>query len=109
MAAREARVARHANSERRIGSIVAQLMSRRGYASVAADQALLETVSTIVGPTLADSIRIGKLRRGVLQIHAADSVVIQELTFYKQKMVDRLRHEYPQARLTDVRFKVLSD
>ncbi|MEM1227695.1 MAG: DUF721 domain-containing protein [Planctomycetota bacterium] len=94
-------------SERKIGTIVSQLMSRRGYASVATDEGFRQSVATAVGGVLGDDLHIGKLRRGTLQIYAVDSVTIQELTFMKRRILDRLAADHPQARIQDVRFRLM--
>jgi len=91
---------------RRIGTIISQLMSRRGYASVAAENAMMQSIAGSVGPALAGSITVGKLSRGVLQIYAVDSVVMQELTFQKRQIIKRLAKDHPQAKITDVRFRL---
>ncbi len=96
------------NSARRIGTIVSQLMSRRGYASVASDNAMMESIAQSVGPTLAGSITVGKLSRGVLHVYAVDSVVMQELTFQKRKILKALSIDHPQAKIVDVRFRLQS-
>ncbi|MCM2373119.1 DUF721 domain-containing protein [Aporhodopirellula aestuarii] len=91
---------------RRIGTIVSQLMSRRGYASVASDNAMTASIAKSVGPALAGSIMVGKLNRGVLQVYAVDSVVMQELTFQKRQILRALIKDHPQAKITDIRFKL---
>lgn len=91
---------------RNIGTIVSQLMSRRGYASVAAENAMTASVNASVGPALAGSFHIGKLNRGVLQILVVDSVTMQEFTFQKRQIIKRLLKDHPQAKITDIRFKL---
>ncbi|EMI55285.1 MULTISPECIES: DUF721 domain-containing protein [Rhodopirellula] len=93
-------------STRRIGTLISELMSRRGYASVATDNAMTESIAKSVGPALADSIMVGKLSRGVLQVYAVDSVVMQELTFQKRRILKTLSKDHPQAKITDIRFKL---
>lgn len=97
------------SSARRIGTIVSQLMSRRGYASVASDNALTDSIAASVGPALAGSITVGKLSRGVLHIYAVDSVVMQELTFQKRKILKALNKDHPQATITDIRFRLQTE
>ncbi len=96
------------NGVRRIGTIVSQLMSRRGYASVATENALTDSIAKSVGPVMAASITVGKLSRGVLQVYAVDSVVMQELTFQKQQILKALSKDHPQAKITDIRFRLQS-
>lgn len=91
---------------RRIGTIVSQLMSRRGYASVASDNAMTASIAKSVGPGLAGSLTVGKLSRGVLQIYAVDSVVMQELTFQKRKILKTLAKDHPNVKIKDVRFRL---
>jgi len=92
--------------ERRIGTIVSQLLSRRGYASAGAEEQFSASVTAAVGQQLAESFRVGMVRRGVLQIYAADSVTMQEMTFQKRQILKRLNNDHPQAKIADVRFRL---
>ncbi|MCC9654770.1 DUF721 domain-containing protein [Rhodopirellula halodulae] len=94
---------------RAIGSLISQLMSRRGYASVGAESALTSTIQSAVDSQIANSFRVGKLQRGVLMIYAVDSVVMQELTFQKRRILKKLAKEHPQAKINDLRFKVQAE
>jgi predicted nucleic acid-binding Zn ribbon protein len=94
---------------RKIGSLISQLMSRRGYASVGAESALTGTIKSAVDASIASSFRVGKLQRGVLMIYAVDSVVMQELTFQKRRILKKLAEEHPQAKIQDLRFKVQAE
>ena len=91
---------------RSIGSIVNQLMARRGYAQVEAASELEEAVKGVVGAHVAASIRVGQVKRGVLVIHANDSSTMQELTFQHRKLLKRLQQEHPAANIKDIRFRV---
>ena len=95
--------------ERRIGTIVSQLLSRRGYASVGSEEQFGASVASAVGSQLGGSFRVGMVRRGVLQIFATDSVTMQEMTFQKQRILKRLRNDHPQAKITDVRFRLQTE
>ena len=64
-----------------IGSLVSELISRRGYAQIAANDRFQSVIESAVGQGLAEHVTVGKLRRGVLAVFADDSVVVQELTF----------------------------
>ncbi len=90
----------------RLGSLIQQLITRRGYAQVLSTSEFQATVEAVVGKELAKSIQIGKLNRGVLHIYAANSVTMQELTFYKRKLLTQLQADFPMNRITDVRFRV---
>lgn len=91
-----------------IGSLVSQLISRRGYAQVAATSQFHETIVAVVGKDLGKEITVGKLNRGVLKVFAKDSVTIQELTFQKRSIINRLAKEMPDAKVSDIRFAVLT-
>ena len=93
---------------RRIGSLMNQLISRRGYAQVTVDEELHRTVAAVIGDQLAADFQIGNLRKGVLQIYATDSVTLQELNFRKRAILKRLQKELPQNRVTDLRFRIQS-
>lgn len=91
-----------------IGSLVNQLISRRGYAQVAATNQFHDLISATVGKELAEDITVGKLNRGTLKVFAKDSVTIQELTFQKRSIIKRIAKEMPDAKVTDIRFGVLA-
>ncbi len=91
---------------KRIGTLIGQLLSRRGYAQVIAIQSLQIIVESEVGESLAKSIQVGNLRGGTLHIYAGDSVTLQELTFRKRALLKRLQTEMPENRIIDLRFRV---
>lgn len=93
---------------RRIGSLVSQLMSRRGYAQVAVNEALQQVLAREVGEQLSDAFLVGNLRQGVLQVYACDSVTLQELNFRKRGILKRIQSEMPDSKITDLRFRVQS-
>ena len=93
---------------RRIGSLVSQLMSRRGYAQVFAGEELQRVIAAAIGQQLASSFQVGNLRKGVLQVYAADSVTLQELNFHKRAILKRLEQEVPDNKVTDLRFRIQS-
>ncbi len=89
-----------------IGTLVSQLISRRGYAQSAATDQFHSVISAVVGRDLSNEISVGKLNRGVLRVFATDSVTIQELTFQKRAILKRIQSELPESKVTDIRFKV---
>lgn len=94
---------------RKIGSIMSQLMSRRGYAQVLANEELQAALVAAVGPDLAASVRAGNVRGGVLSIYASDSVTLQELNFQKRVILKRIQADVPQSKISDVRFRIQSE
>ena len=93
---------------RKIGSLIGQLMARRGYAQGFANDELQRMVEAAAGPAMAGSIRVGNLRSGVLQIYALDSVTLQELNFSKRQILRRIQAELPAGKVTDLRFRILA-
>ncbi len=91
---------------RRIGSIINQLMSRRGYASATASDELLGAVVSAIDEQLKTSVQVGNLRSGVLQIYATDSVTLQELNFQKRVILKRIQSDMPHCQVTDLRFRI---
>lgn len=93
---------------RKIGKLVNQLMSRRGYAQSTANEQLQSVITAQVGEALGSHLRVGNLRAGVLQVFAVDSVTLQELNFHKRAILQTLQRSFPDARVTDLRFKLES-
>ena len=91
---------------RKIGSLVSQLMARRGYAQAGATEQLQATLEAAIGKQLAATTRVGKVNRGVLQIYASDSVTLQELNFQKRAILKRIQKDQPQAKIADLRFRI---
>ena len=93
---------------RKMGSLVNQLIARRGYAQVQAADQLRQAVDAAVGRELAKTVRPGNLRRGVLELYASDSVTLQELTFMKRRILKKLTAAMPQSGIKDIRFRIRS-
>lgn len=93
------------NKVRKIGNLVGQLISRRGYASVMSNGELRGSIQTAVGPSLAESFQVGNLRAGVLHLLIADSVSLQEFNFRKRAILKQLQIDVPD-RVKDLRFRV---
>ncbi len=91
---------------RRLGSIVNQLMARRGYAQVHANEAMMKVLVAEVGQEIGNDCSVGKLRAGVLQVFVVDSVTLQELNFRKRGILKRLQKEMPGDGITDIRFRI---
>lgn len=91
---------------RRLGSIVNQLMARRGYAQVNANEAMLKSLVSEVGSEIGNDCSVGRLRAGVLQVFVNNSVTLQELNFRKRGILKRLQKDVPGDNITDVRFRI---
>jgi predicted nucleic acid-binding Zn ribbon protein len=91
---------------RKIGEAVAQLLARRGYAQVQSTAAMDDAWRRAVGERFAAQTRCGKVRGGVLEVFAANSAVVQELTFQKSALLKRLTELAPEQKIRDLKFRV---
>lgn len=89
-----------------IGEVIGQLMARRGYAQQQTNDQYNQSLKTALGPDLAGYTTVGKLSNGVLRIYAPDSVLVQELTFQKRKLLKQLQADHPEGKIRDVKFSV---
>jgi predicted nucleic acid-binding Zn ribbon protein len=89
-----------------VGDILAQLIQRRGYAQVRQSGQWNEAWAAAAGPQFAAVTEVGQLRRGVLEITAANSLVMQELGFEKERILHQLKTDLPDAGIKQLRFRV---
>src|SRR5262245_57521920 len=89
----------HARKPKKIGDVVAQVIHARGYARIQAIENLDAAWQSAAGEALARFSRPGQLKRGVLEITANNSAVVQELTFQKQNILATLRAELPDSKI----------
>lgn len=95
---------RHRDPQR-IGDVITDLLARRGYTQLAASEECREAWRSAVGKLEAFS-RAGEVKRGVLQVVVANSVVMQELTFRKKELLATIAAALPHHQVTDIRFRV---
>ena len=88
-----------------ISDVLSSLMARRGYARVQGAEALLEIWRQVSGQ-LAQHTRPGNVSRGVLEVHVANSVVLQELNFQKAALLRQIQQIAPEQKLRDLRFRL---
>jgi predicted nucleic acid-binding Zn ribbon protein len=89
-----------------MGEVLSQLLARRGFARLESGARLEQAWQAAAGSVISARSRVGGIRRGVLQVLVADSVLVQELTFRKQELVERLRQQLPDDHIRDLRFRV---
>jgi predicted nucleic acid-binding Zn ribbon protein len=89
-----------------IQSLLNRLMNERGYAAVQGGEAIREAWMQVVGPELAGQSKPGNLRAGVLHIHVADSLTLQELHFRKRELLQKMQAGNKQLRISDLKFKL---
>jgi len=88
-----------------IGDVLAQLMARRGFARVRSS-ASFEGAWREAAGELARFTRVGQVRRGRLEVIAASSTVIQELSFRQPELIGALARLLPDERIDGIRFRV---
>jgi predicted nucleic acid-binding Zn ribbon protein len=96
----------HGHQPKRMSDIVAQLVQKKGYAQVRAAQAHHEAWKTAAGSRFAPVTEPGKITRGTLEVTAANSLVMQELTFEKDRLLAAIQQALPDAKIKQIRFKV---
>ena len=55
---------------------------------------------------LAAQTRFNGIRRGVVEILAQNSLIIQELSYRKDAFLETMRQRYPDASIKDLRFRI---
>jgi predicted nucleic acid-binding Zn ribbon protein len=96
----------YARRPKKIADVLAQLITARGYGRIQADADFTAAWQAAAGPALARFTRPGRLRRGQLEVSVANSTIVQELTFQKQRILATLQAELPGANIRDLRFRL---
>jgi predicted nucleic acid-binding Zn ribbon protein len=91
---------------KKIGDVVAQLLAKRGYARVQAAARFDEAWRNAAGERYAGQTRCGNVHRGVLEVFAANSAVVQELTFAKAGLLRKLSELAADQKIKDLKFRV---
>ena len=101
-----ARARHYARRPKKIADVLAQLITTRGYGRIQSDANLASAWQQAAGETIAQYTRPGRIRRGMLEITASNSAIVQELTFQKQRILSQLQAAMPDARIRDIRFRI---
>jgi predicted nucleic acid-binding Zn ribbon protein len=96
----------HGRAPKPIGNVLAQLVSRRGYAQIRAAGERDEAWQKVAGEELARVTQVSALRRGVLEVLVANSLLMQELTFRKEQLLADLQAALPEAGVKQLKFKI---
>ncbi len=89
-----------------IGNIVADVLARRGLGRPQATIQLEEIWSEVVGDAIAPMTHCGKIHRQQLNVIVNNSTIMQELTFRKQEIIQKLNKKTPDHLIKDIRFRV---
>jgi predicted nucleic acid-binding Zn ribbon protein len=96
----------YARRPKKIADVLAQLITARGYGRIQANADLTGAWQKAAGPGLARFTRPGQIRRGQLEVTVANSTIVQELTFQKERILAALQAALPDARLRELRFRL---
>lgn len=96
----------HGRKPKQIGKVLAQLVVRRGYARIRQLGEQEEVWRAVAGETFADLTRFSTIRRGTFEVLVANSLVMQELVFRKEELLERLQEALPEAKIKQLRFKL---
>jgi predicted nucleic acid-binding Zn ribbon protein len=96
----------YARRPKKIADVLAQLITARGYGRIQADADFTAAWQQAAGPALAGFTRPGRIRRGQLEVTVANSTIVQELTFQKQRILEALQTAIPDAHIRDLRFRL---
>ena len=96
----------HGRGPKKLGNVIAQLVSRRGYAQIHAAGEREEAWQAIAGEQLAAASQFSALRRGVFEVLVANSLMMQELTFRKEELFKALQQVLPDAGVKQLKFKI---
>ena len=97
---------RYRPAPKRMQAIVNELFVRRGYARVLSREQNREAWDQAVGEAMAKHTCPGNVRRGVLEVFARNSAVVQELTFRKRDLIRKLAKLSPDQKIRDLKFRV---
>ena len=89
-----------------IAEVLSELMARRGLGRVQSTAAYEEAWREAAGPLVAEYTRISSLRRGRLEVIAANSILMQELVYQKAELLATLARLLPDQGIKDLRFRV---
>jgi len=81
-------------------------MARQGYAQTKSNDKLNESWEIAVGPKLSPKTKVGRISRGVLEVHVASSAAINQLSFQKRQLLSAMQQQMPQNKIKDIRFKL---
>jgi predicted nucleic acid-binding Zn ribbon protein len=96
----------YAKRPKPISNVIAQVVQRRGYAQVRVAGERDEAWQAALGEELAALTQIGGVRRGVMEVVVANSLLMQELTFRKEELLTSLQQALPEAAIKQLRFRV---
>jgi len=100
---------------KKAGQLLNQIMARKAVANVHALNQLQSVWENAIRQSqrenpqteklLLGCTRLGKLDRGVLEVHVDNSAALQQLAFMKSPLLQQIRQSIPQSKIRDLRFR----
>ena len=88
-------------------NVLSELVALRGYARREGARELQRAWARVAGESVAAQTRALDVKRGVLQVAVASSVLLAELVgFYRTQLVAQLKTQSPELRIKDVKFRL---
>jgi hypothetical protein len=86
--------------------IMATVMSRRSYGRVLTVERFDNALREAVGDMLASFVRVAGLRRGRLDVVVANSAMLQEMTYHRTTILEKMSATLPDEAIRDIRFRI---
>lgn len=96
----------YARQPKKLANVVAQVITKRGYAAAAGDDRLRQAWAAAIGPAMAAQCEATRINRGRLEVIVANSTVRQEIQFDERRLLKAVREALPDTRITGLRFRV---
>jgi len=96
----------YARRPRTIDRLIPRIIARSGVAGTQASQELDSTWKQVAGKQWSNCTMAGPVRRGSLEVFVTDSMVLQELVFHQQDLLQQLNQKLPQTKISAFRFRV---
>ena len=88
------------------GDLLSRLISRRGFTQEQFCDELQNVWQKVAGKQFEGKTQATVIKRGTLEILVESSPAMQQLAFYKSKLLAQLQSELPDAQIKSIRFKV---
>jgi hypothetical protein len=89
-----------------MADVLSELLARTGCARVRASEGLEQVWQTVAKSPLAAYTKLGRVRRGVLEVYVTHSPMLQELSFRKKELLRDLTDRLPDHGIKDLRFRL---
>lgn len=90
-----------------LASALSELITLRGWARAGGDSRLADAWNAVAGEQAAKQTRVLKLNRGVLHVDVTNAPLLSELvSFHHQDLLERLRVDYPELKIKNLKFRL---